>query len=200
MRAADEAKTSVLSRSDHRNERGQFRSELFQYRYETVAMLQKYFNISLALGRLPSMLGGEMFRSKITSYRVSTFEDLAIYVVDMSACIDRLREAARKFISLHVFQDYSIDEAALKMGCSRSTAWRVYSDALDEMSEILLRFGLLEPMDWIGDRVASEGWFEGCPVLRRNPWSIELLPPKKPCGRAGAEVNANLVAMPRKMG
>ena len=195
-----DARTSVLSRSDHRNERGQFRSELFQYRYETVAMLQKYFSISLALGRLPSVLGGEMFRSKVTSYRVATFEDLAIYVVDMGACLDRLGEGSRKFIALHVFQDYSIDEAAMKIGCHRATAWRVYSDALDEMSEILLRFGLLEPMDWIGDRVASEGWFEGCPVLQHNPWAPEALPPKKPCGRASVEGKAGSVAMLRKLG
>jgi hypothetical protein len=196
MKEISEAKTSVLARTGSRHSRGELRSELVQYRYETIAMLQRYFDVSLALGRLPPLFGGEMFRSKVTAYRASTFEDMAIFVVDMGACIARLGEASRKFISLHVFQDYSIEESASKMGCYRTTAWRIYSDALDEMSEILLRFGLLEPMDWIGDRVAAEGWFEGCPVLQHNPWLAETLPPKKPCGRA--QMASKVLRMPRK--
>jgi hypothetical protein len=196
MRDDNEAYTSVLARPRARHARGEFRSELLQYRYETIAMLQKYLVVSLALGRLPSLLGGEMFRSKVTAYRATSFEDMVIFVADMSACLGRLGEASRKFIALHVFQAYTIEESASKMGCYRTTAWRIHSDALDEMSEILLRFGLLEPMDWIGDRVSAEGWFEGCPVLQRNPWLNESLPPKKPCARA--ETRARVLPMPKK--
>lgn len=172
---------SVLTGRTDAKEREAFRSELFQYRYETVALLQRYLAVSLALGRLPSGLGGDLFRSKVTSYRVSTFEDLVVFVTDFAACFARLGEPARRFIELNIFQEYSKEAAAYQMGCEVRNARRIYCDALDEMSEILLRFGLLEPTDWIGDQVASEGWFEGCPVLRRNAWSTEL-PPRKPCG------------------
>lgn len=172
-----------------------YRSELFQYRYETVAMLQKYLTVSLDLGRLPSVLGGEMFRAKVTGYRVNSFEDLVVFVIDMQRCMDRLSASARKFIALHVFEEYSLDESAARIGCDRVTGWRVYCGAIDEMSEVLLRFRLLEPMDWIGDEVAAEGWFEGCPVLRRNPWSIEqVLPPKKACGSVRELEKAQVIA------
>ncbi len=176
-----------------------YRSELFQYRYETVAILQKYLAVSLDLGRLPSVLGGEMFRSKVTSYRISTFEDLVIFVTDFGACLDRLSECARRFLTLHLLQEYSKEESAAKMGCDVRNARRIYCDALDEMSEILLRFRMIEATDWIGDEVSREGWFEGCPVLRRNAWSSKrALPPKKPSGRVRGPALARVAVMPVK--
>lgn len=172
--------TSVLTGRVSEADAQAYRSELFQYRYETVAMLQKYLNVSLDLGRLPSVLGGEMFRAKVTGYKVGSFEDLVIFVTDFGRCLERLGETARRFIALNIFQEYSKEESARRIGCEARNARRIYCDALDELSEILLRFQMIEPMDWVGDEVAREGWFEGCPVLRRNAWSLEhLLPPKK---------------------
>ncbi len=159
-----------------------YRSELFQYRYETVAMLQKYLKVSLDLGRLPSVLGGEMFRAKVTSYRVTSFEDLVIFVTDFGRCLERVSETARRFIALNIFQEYSKGESARRIGADERNGRRIYCDAIDELSEVLLRFRMLDPMDWIGDEVAREGWFEGCPILRRNAWSVGAeLPPKKGC-------------------
>ena len=129
-----------------------------------------------------------MFRSKVTSYRVSSFEELVIFVTDMSACFARLSPAAQKFIALHIFQEYSKEQSAQRMGCDVRNARRIYCDALDEMSEILLRFRLLDPSDWIGSVVADEGWFAGCPILRRNAWSMELPPKKKSVGVKAAEL------------
>lgn len=174
------AHRSVLTGVVDRHDEQAFRSELFQYRYETAALTRKYLAVSLDLGRLPSVLGGEMFRSRVTSYRVSSFEDLVIFVTDFAACLDRLGERARRFITLHLLQEYSKEESAAKMGCDVRNARRIYCDALDEMSEILLRFRLIEAADWIGQEVAEEGWFEGCPILRRGPYSGgERLPAKK---------------------
>src|SRR4051812_28022706 len=129
--------TSVLTGKVSADDEEAYRSELFQYRYETVAMLQKYLSVSLDLGRLPSALGGEMFRAKVTSYKVTSFEDLVVFVIDMQRCMERLSASARKFIALHVFEEYSLDESAARMGCDRVTGWRVYCDAIDEMSEVL---------------------------------------------------------------
>jgi hypothetical protein len=44
------------------------------YRGRTVAMLRRYMRYSIETGRLPSLLGREFFRSKVTSYIVVTFE------------------------------------------------------------------------------------------------------------------------------
>src|SRR5579885_3644649 len=98
---------SVLKGKVNPQEEEAFESELYQYRYETEAMLRKYMDVSLDLGRLPSVLGGELFRSKVTSYRVSSFEDLVIFVTDVAACLARLSEPARRFLALNIFQEHS---------------------------------------------------------------------------------------------
>lgn len=193
---------SVLSGIVSPQDQDAFRSELFQYRYETVAVLQKYLRVSLDLGRLPSVLGGEMFRARVTSYRVTSFEDLVIFVTDVASCLQRLGGLARRFIALNIFQEYSKEDSAAILGLDSRNARRIYCDALDELSEILLRLHVIEPMDWIGDQVAAEGWIEGCPVLRRTLRNVgEVLPPKKPSTFAKpAAVASNLVRMPFRAG
>jgi hypothetical protein len=194
-------RSSVLTGKVDEKDEQAFRSELFQYRYETVAMLQKYLAVSLDLGRLPSVLGGEMFRSKVTSYRISSFEDLVIFVTDFGACMNRLSECARRFIALHLFHEYSKEEAASKMGYDVRNARRIYCDALDEMSEILLRFRMIDAMDWIGQQVGLEGWFEGCPILQRNGRSVErALPPRKAVAKVGTAGMRQVLRMPGKTG
>jgi len=190
---------SVLQSAETGDVWESYRSQLFKYRYDTVALLEKYLQVSLDLGRLPSVLGGEMFRSKVTHYRISTFEDLVIFVTDMETCLKRLGETARRFLTMHVFEEWSIEESGRRMGHDPRNARRIYEDALDELSEIFLRLELLEPCDWLGHVVAQEGWFEGCPVLRRNAWSAEqeaaeeALPPKKPCGKVTLQACAEEV-------
>lgn len=192
------AQESVLTGIVGGNDEQAYRSELFQYRYDTAALTRKYLAVSLDLGRLPSVLGGEMFRSRVTAYRVTSFEDLVIFVTDFTACLNRLSGRARRFITLHLLQEYSKEEAAQKMGCDVRNARRIYCDALDEMSEILLRFRMVEASDWIGQEVAAEGWFEGCPILRRGAYSSgEGLPVKKASASAKTR---NVLAMKGRVG
>lgn len=198
MRRPRREGVSVLTGSNNRSEGEAFQSELCQYRYETAALLQKFWAMSLDLGRLPSVLGGELFRSKVTSYRITSFEDLVIFVIDFSTCFNRLSDAAQRFIALHSFQEHTKEEAAARMGCDVRNARRIYCDALDELTEILLRFGVIEPIDWIGSVVAEEGWFEGCPVLRRNAWSARGLPPKKPAASVRPAVAAKAMRTARR--
>lgn len=198
MKGDPEGRSVLTGHVDEADERA-YRSELFSYRYDTLALLEKYMAVSLDLGRLPSVLGGEMFRAKVTSYRVSSFEDLVIFVTDTAACLNRVSEVAMRFLALTVFQEFSKEEAAAKLGCEERNARRIYCDALDELSEVLLRFQMLDPMDWIGQQVAAEGWFEGCPVLRRNTWSAaQPLPPKKPSARVHSAGREKLLRMPER--
>ena len=57
--------------------------ELGLYRRRTVALLRRYFRASVEVGRLPSLLGREFFRSRVTSYTMRNFEDVVIFVTDM---------------------------------------------------------------------------------------------------------------------
>jgi hypothetical protein len=63
--------------------------DLWLYR-RTEAILRKFFRMSVEVGRLPSILGSEFFRTHVTSYSVSSFEDAMIFVHDVERCVARL--------------------------------------------------------------------------------------------------------------
>jgi len=115
------------------------------YRGRTMGLLRRYFRMSLDIGRLPSLLGREFFRARVTSYHVHSFEDVVILVHDVERSLERLDEFARELVARVVFQDYTWDETAVLMGCSRSTVARRFPRTLDRLSEIFLEVGLLRP-------------------------------------------------------
>ncbi|HXE91301.1 MAG TPA: hypothetical protein VNK82_10100 [Terriglobales bacterium] len=121
-------------------------AELRLYRERTLELLRRYYRLSLELGRLPSLLGREFFRSSVTTLCVPTFEDLVIFVHDMEVCLERLDKLSRQLIARIVFQEYTGDETAVLLGCDRRTVTRRYPDALDELTAILLDLGLLRPL------------------------------------------------------
>ena len=120
--------------------------ELSLYREYTVGLLRRYFRMSIELGRLPSVLGREFFRSKVSSYRIHSFEDVVILVHDVDRCLSRLDAFSQSLIARVVLQEYSHEEAAAVIGCTRRTVVRRMPDALDKLSEIFLETGLLRPI------------------------------------------------------
>jgi AraC-like DNA-binding protein len=116
------------------------------YRGRTMTLLRRYFRMSLDIGRLPSVLGRDFFRARVTSYHVHSFEDVVILVHDVERCLERLDEFARDLVVRVVFQDYTWDETAALMNCSRRTVARRFPRALDQLSEIFLEVGLLRPI------------------------------------------------------
>jgi len=101
--------------------------------------------MSVETGRLPSILGQEFFRSHITSYNLSSFEDVVIFVHDVERCIERLDGFSKKLIARIALEGFTQEEAARLIGCSRRTVTRRYPEALDQLSEIFLRVGVLRP-------------------------------------------------------
>src|SRR5690348_2852474 len=124
---------------------GDWTPEYSLYRARTVAMLKKYFRLSIELGRLPSLVGREFFRARVTSCRMHTFEDVVIFAHDMEAAVAKLSAASRLVLARMVFEEYTFEEAARLLGCSRDSVRRAYFGALDHLSEVLLRSGLLHP-------------------------------------------------------
>jgi len=132
------------------------------YRRETERLLQRYFHLSLDLGRLPSLLGGEAFRARVSSIRPHTFEDLVIFVHDIERRLEELRPELLEAIAAIVFLDQSHEEAAVSLKVSRRQVERRYMAALDELSRRLLVTGLL--------RATHAGLAEpDCEVCLRNP-------------------------------
>jgi len=115
------------------------------YRARTTALLRRYFHMSLDIGRLPSLLGREFFRARVTSYHMHSFEDVVILVHDVERCLEKLNEFSRSLVARIVLQDYTWDETAVLMGCSRRTVARQFPRTLDRLSEIFLEVGLLQP-------------------------------------------------------
>ena len=120
--------------------------ELSLYRQRTIALLRRYFRMSIELGRLPNVLGREFFRSKVSSYRISTFEDVVILVHDVDRCLARLAAFDQQLVASVVLEEYSHSEAAALLRVTRRTVTRRVPEALDMLSKIFLETGLLKPI------------------------------------------------------
>jgi hypothetical protein len=121
-------------------------SELAFYRDHTLVLLRRYFRLSLDTGRLPSLLGREIFRAKVSVYKAQTFEDAVIFVHDVERCLDQLDDFARQLIAHIVFQEYSEEETASQLGCPLRHIERYFPEALDRLTEIFLAAGVLRPL------------------------------------------------------
>jgi hypothetical protein len=117
--------------------------DLWMYRDRTVGLLRRYMRLSIEVGRTPSLLGREFFRTRVTSYGASTFEDSVIFVHDMERSLEELNEFERKLIAKIVLQRFSREEAGRLLGCGYRTVERLFPEALDRVSEILLERGIL---------------------------------------------------------
>jgi hypothetical protein len=120
--------------------------DLWMYRKKTSALLRRYMRWSLEAGRLPSLLGRELFRAKITAYTATTFEDRVIFIHDIERCLDNLESFDREIIARVVLQEHEHPEAARILHCTRRTIERRLPEVLDELSEAFLRAQLLEPL------------------------------------------------------
>ena len=121
------------------------RQDLSAYHDRTIALLRRYFTMSLEIGRMPSILGREVFRARVTSYRVHTFEDSVIFVHDVERCLEKLEPFSRQLIARVILQDYSYEEAAKLTGCGERSVYRLLPMALDQLTESFLVSRLLSP-------------------------------------------------------
>jgi len=127
------------------------------YRRRTIRMLRKYMWYSIETGRLPSIVGREFFRSKVTKYIVVTFEDRVIFVHDMETCLEKLDEFSRQLIGRHILQEHDQAATARLLGCAERTVRSYVPIALDMLSEILLDVGLLKRIDPIREKSCQGG-------------------------------------------
>jgi hypothetical protein len=140
------------------------------YRPYTRALLRRYFRMAVDIGRLPSILGGLCFRARVSSYKLHTFEDAVIFVHDIERVFERLERHSMEIIAGVTLLEYSLPEAALRLGITVQRAERRYASALDSLSAILLQVGLLRPVFTSGGEHAPDD----------PPGAAEPLPPRKP--------------------
>lgn len=121
------------------------RQEVAFYRKYTEKLLRRYMRMSLQMGRVPSVLGIDPERGKVSSYRVESFEDSVIFVVDVEKCLKKVSGMAQSVLVRVALQEYTVSEAARMLGVAEKTVMRQYRQGLDELTEILLLVGLMKP-------------------------------------------------------
>ncbi len=113
------------------------------YRKHTESMLRRYLYASMQVGRAPSILGDPVGRGWASSRPVRTFEDAVIFVLDIEKCLDQLGSLDRQVLSRIVLQEYTQAETATLLGMSVRTISYKFLQALDRLTEKLLKAGLL---------------------------------------------------------
>ncbi len=119
------------------------RPEISCYRGQTLAMVRHFFELSSQVGRLPSLLGREFFRARVSHHAIPSFEDQAVFVRDVELCFARLSEQHAEMITLVGLYSFSRDEVAEMLRCSKAWVNNHVADALDALSEIFLQARLL---------------------------------------------------------
>ena len=120
-------------------------------------MLRRYLRYSIETGRIPSVLGGEFFRAKMTTYSVGTFEDRVIFVHDMEKCLARLDEFSRQLIARHILQEHDQAATGKLLHCTERTVRTYIPIVLDVLSEILVDVGVMERIESIRKNSCQEG-------------------------------------------
>lgn len=128
--------------------------DLWPYRSRTMALLRRYARASVEVGRLPSLLGREFFRSRVTSYSMRNFEDTMVFVTDMEHTLEMLDALHKKLLAMSALEDYTIAEISRTMCCSERTVERLLHDAIDQLSRSLLFRGLLERLPVVPGKVS----------------------------------------------
>ncbi len=116
------------------------------YRKYTEAMLRRYQTMSMEAGRVPSLLGRELFRGHVTNHAIHSFEDVVIYIHDVEKCVAQLDRAQQHLVRRIALQGYTQGETSAMLGITLRTVVRRYAEALDQLTAMFLRKGLLQPL------------------------------------------------------
>lgn len=119
------------------------RPEMLCFRGQTLAIMRHFFEISSQMGRLPSLLGREFFRARVSHHAIPSFEEQAVFVRDVELCLERLSDAHAEMITLIGLYDFSREEIAGMLRYSRTWVSMRVAEALDSLSEIFLHAGIL---------------------------------------------------------
>jgi hypothetical protein len=120
--------------------------ELAFYRKYTEGLLRRYVRLSTQSGRVPSLLGRELFQGNVSSYKVRSFEDTVIFCFDVEKVLARLSALDKELVRRIAMQHYTQGEAASMLGLSLRNAIRLYGMALDRLTKMLLEAKLMDPL------------------------------------------------------
>lgn len=118
--------------------------EIAFYRKRTEALLRRYLQASLAVGRVPSVAGDVTMRGRATNFRLKNFEDVVIFVIDVESCLKALEPEPLRVVVKIALQEYMLMEVAEELGQEVWRVSRIYGKALDSLTAVFLKKGLLK--------------------------------------------------------
>ncbi len=121
--------------------------QLAFYRKYTEAMLRRYLKLSLEAGRVPSLIGQDMFRGRVSHCSVTGFDDVVIFVEDINRCLATLDAGQRYLVRKIAIEGYRMGETAAMKGISLRTVLTRYTAAIDKLSQLFLERKLLHSME-----------------------------------------------------
>ena len=116
------------------------------YRQYTEGLLHRYMKMSMQSGRVPSLLGRELFRGRVTSCKVQGFDDVVIFVHDVARCLEQLDPGLRHLVRRIALEEYTQQETAAMLGIGLRTVARRYAEAIDKLTRLFIDRKMLEPI------------------------------------------------------
>lgn len=161
------------------------RPETLCFRGQTLAIVRHYFELSCQVGRLPSLLGREFFRARVSHHSIPSFEDQAVFNRDVELCLARLSDDHAEIITLVGLYDFSVDEVAEMLHRSTFGIRTWFCAALDALAEIFLQGGILSENR--PDRRQRQAATSRVPAdiaagARKPPQSVKRLPERDRTG------------------
>ena len=126
------------------------------YRKFTEALLARYMSMSIDMGRVPSLMGRELFPGHVSHSRVTGFDDVVHFVHDVAACLKLLSPGQQYLVRRIAMHGYSQPDVAAMLGISLSTVIRRYNLALDRLTSLLIERSLLQPAGYAPQAAARE--------------------------------------------
>ncbi len=144
------------------------------YRGQTLAIIRHFFEMSSQFGRLPSILGREFFRAKVSHHAIPSFEDQALFSHDVQHSLMKLGASELEVLTLVGLYDLNLDEAARMLHCSAGYLSQRFAEALANLTQIFLDSGML--LREHPDRRQAQ--------MKGRELPASALPKKRPCGLA----------------
>ena len=113
----------------------------------TMALLHRYFRKSLLIGRLPSLLGREVFPARMQGRALHAFEDTVLFVCDVDRCLTGLEPLNQRLVAYCILEDHTEWDAARQFHRSQSDVSRRLHATLDLLHDTFCRLGLLRPIE-----------------------------------------------------
>ena len=112
-------------------------------RTRTMALLHRFMRTALSAGRMPSLVGREIFRARVRARPSGAFEDAVLFVCDVEKCLALLEPLEQRMIAFCVLENRSEWEASRHFHASQGFVSRHLGHALDTLHATFCQRGIL---------------------------------------------------------